>query len=91
MTDTDTMDRALAQALGPEADDIAPLSQAVLSRLAATGPRRRIPLSDVLAAPLPATAAMLGFFLLTGAMGYALTPVDLDEVTALVLAIGVGL
>lgn len=89
-TDDDTLDARLAQALGPDADDTAPLSRAVMTRLAEATTSRRAPIAEVLAAPLPATGLMLGLLILAGGLGYALSPVDLDEVTALVALFGPG-
>ena len=88
--DDDLLDARLAQGLGPTADDTAALSRAVLTRLAAPDPLRRAPLAEVLAAPLPATGLMLGLLILAAALGYALAPIDLDEVTALVQLLGPG-
>jgi hypothetical protein len=89
-TDDDALEARLAKALGPAADDTAPLSRAVLNRLA--GPAAPAPsgLSEVLADPLPATGLMLGLLLLAGGLGYALFPLDLDEVTALMQLLGPG-
>jgi hypothetical protein len=89
-TDDDALDARLAQALGPDADDTAPLSQAVLNRLAGPDATRRTSLAEVLADPLPAAGLMLGLLLLAGGLGYALSPLDLDEVSALIQLLGPG-
>ena len=88
--DDDLLDARLAQTLGPDADDTAALSRAVLTRLAAPDPLRRAPLAEVLVAPLPATGLMLGLLILAATLGYTVAPVDLDEVTALVQLLGPG-
>lgn len=88
-TNDEAMDKRLAQALGPRADDTAPLSRAVLNRLAEPTTRRRSNLADVLAEPLPAAGLMLGLLLLAGALGYTLSP-ELDEVSALIQLLGPG-
>jgi hypothetical protein len=86
----DELEARLARALGPDADDTAPLSQAVLTRL--TGPHAtgRARLTEVLAEPLPAAGVMLGLLLLAGGIGYALPASDLDEVTVLLHLLGLG-
>jgi hypothetical protein len=89
-TEDDAMDARLARALGPDADDTAPLSRAVLNRLAEPVGPRHLQLAEVLAEPLPAAGAMLGLLIVAGFLGYALTPVELDEVTALVQLLGPG-
>lgn len=88
--DDDLLDARLAQTLGPDADDTAALSRAVLTRLAAPETTRRAPLAEVMVAPLPATGLMFGLLLLALALGYGVAPVDLDEVTALVQLLGPG-
>lgn len=88
--DDDLLDARLARTLGPDADDTAALSRAVLTRLAAPEASRRAPLAEVLVAPLPATGLLFGLLLLALAMGYGLAPADLDEVTALVQLLGPG-
>jgi hypothetical protein len=92
MTEMDdaALDARLAKALGPAADDTAPLSRAVLNRLAEPPLRHRFALAEVLVAPLPATGVMLGLLILAGALGYGLAPIDLDEVTALIQLLGPG-
>ena len=84
------LEAALAKALGPDAEDTAPLSRAVLSRLAEES-NRRAPLAEVLTAPGPAAGLMLGALLLAGAFGYALVSPDLQEAMTLYLLIGQGL
>jgi hypothetical protein len=86
----DRLDAALARALGPDADDTAPLSRAVLSRLAERPAPGRAPLAEVLADPRPVAGLMLGALLLAGALGYALLPADLEEAAALILILGPG-
>jgi hypothetical protein len=95
MTDTDKQSDAaleanLAQALGPEADDTAPLSRAVLSRMTETATSPRQPLSEVLADPLPVAGLLLGSLLLAGALGYALVPRDIGDAIVLYDLIGRG-
>lgn len=87
------LDRTLARALGPDAEDTAELSRAVLSRIAGEGlPAPRRPgLTEVLAAPLPAGGLFAGALLLAGAAGYALLPAFGDETVALYLLFGAGL
>lgn len=89
-TDDDALEARLAHALGPDADDTAPLSQAVLNRLAGPDATRRTGLVEVLAEPLPAAGFMLGLLLLAGGLGYALPPMELDEVTVLMQLLGPG-
>jgi len=86
----DDLDASLAHALGPEADDTAPLSRAVLNRLSETRTRPRLELGEVLVAPIPAAGLMVGLLALTVALSYALTPVDLDEVSALAHLLAAG-
>lgn len=88
--DDDLLDARLAQTLGPKADDTTGLSRAVLTRLAAQDAPRRPPLAEVLVAPLPATGLMFGLLLLAVTLGYAVAPVELDEVTALIQLLGPG-
>jgi hypothetical protein len=91
-TDDDALDADLARALGPDADDTAPLSQAVLNRLARQGATNTKPaLGEVLTMPLPAAAVMLAALCLAGTLGYAFSPVAPDEVTALIQVLGPGL
>lgn len=89
-TDDDALEARLAQALGPNADDTAPLSRAVLNRLAGPDRTARTGLAEVLAEPLPAAGLMLGLLFLAGGLGYALSPPDFDEVTALMQLLGPG-
>jgi hypothetical protein len=87
-------DRAVDAWLTEALDDrmpTAPLERAVLSRLAA-GPDAGSPvLSDVLVAPYPAGAALLGALLLAGAAAYALAPAELDEAEAWLLLLTGGM
>ena len=89
-TDDGALEARLAQALGPDADDTAPLSQAVLNRLAGPDATGRSGLAEVLAEPLPSAGLMLGLLLLAGGLGYALSPPELDEVSALIQLLGPG-
>lgn len=85
------LEAALADALGPEAGDTAPLSRAVLSRMVTQGEAgRRLPLGEVLSQPLSATALMLGALLLAGMLGYALLPGEVEDAVLLQLLIGAG-
>jgi hypothetical protein len=88
--DDDALDAALAQALGPRADDTAPLSRAVLTRIAAETTPTRPPLAEVLAQPAPAAGLLLGGLLLAGALGYALLPGEVEDVLLLQALIGLG-
>jgi hypothetical protein len=85
------LDDALARSLGPDADDTADLSRAVLSRIAAGTTSAPHPLAKVLAAPLPATGALCGALLLAGAAGYALLPVVAGDELALFVLFGQGI
>jgi hypothetical protein len=89
-TDDDALEARLAQALWPDADDTAPLSQAVLNRLAGPRTPERSSFAEVLAEPLPAAGLMLGLLFLAGGLGYALSPLDFDEVTVLMQLLGPG-
>jgi hypothetical protein len=88
--DDAALDRALAEALGPAAEDTAPLSRAVLGRMAAAAAPRRAPLAEVLADPRPAGALMLGALFLVGALGYAIVPGDLEEAVLMQVLVGSG-
>lgn len=98
--DDDRLEAALARALGKGADDTAPLSQAVLTRIAADSVPPRLPLAEVLALPGPATGLFLGGLLLgglflgglllAGALGYALVPGEVEEMLLLQVLIGLG-
>lgn len=88
--DDDAMDAALARALDAGADDIAPLSQAVLTRLAEQPGPVRAPLSDVLVQPAPAVGLLLGLLGLAATLGYLAGPAAPDEVTAIAELIGLG-
>ena len=84
------LEAALATALGAGADDTAPLSRAVLSRMV-TDERRHWPaLAEVLTAPVPAAGLMLGALLIAGALGYALVPGEVQDLMALQVFIGQG-
>lgn len=84
------LDAALARLLAPEADDTAPLSRAVRTRIAERSPPSRTPLFEVVALPLPATGLMLGALLLAAALGYAAMPGALEETLLLQLMFGTG-
>jgi hypothetical protein len=90
MTDDDRLEAALAQALGPEADDTAPLSRAVLTRIVQDTTPTRPPLAEVLVQPAPAAGLLLGGLLLVGALGYALLPNEVEEMLLLQALIGLG-
>jgi hypothetical protein len=87
-SEDDRLDSALAQALGPKAEDTAPLSRAVLSRLAEPSSPSR--LGEVLADPRPVAGLLMGALLLAAASGYALLPATLEEMAALVMILGPG-
>jgi hypothetical protein len=88
--DDDLLDARLAESLGPDADDTAALSRAVLTRIAGPTASDRVPLAEVLVAPLPATGLMFGLLFFAVALGYGIAPNDIDEVTALVQLLGLG-
>ena len=93
--DDDRLEAALARALGKGADDTAPLSRAVLTRIAADSVPPRLPLAEVLALPGPATGLflgglLLGGLLLAGSLGYALVPGEVEEMLLLQVLIGLG-
>ena len=89
MTDDDAFDRDLAALLTDAGADTAPLSQAVLSRLAAqTTQSGRRPLGDILVAPLPLGAGFAALLAAAAATGYALMPVSGWEDPMLMLALG---
>ena len=88
--DDDRLEAALARALGKGADDTAPLSQAVLTRIAADSVPPRLPLAEVLALPGPAAGLLLGGLLLAGALGYALLPGEVEEILLLQSLVGLG-
>jgi hypothetical protein len=90
MQDDGALETALAKALGPDAEDTAPLSRAVLTQMATTTAPHRPHLAEVLAMPGPAAGLMLGALLLAGALGYALLPGDAVEVLMLQVLIGAG-
>jgi hypothetical protein len=88
--DDDAMDAALARALNPGADDVAPLSRAVLTRLAEPAAPQRLPMAEVLVQPLPAAGLLVGLLGLAAVLGYAAGPAATDELTALVEVLGLG-
>ena len=92
--DDDALDaalaRALGRALGSGADDTAPLSRAVLTRIAADATPARPPLAEVLVQPAPAAGLLLGGLLLAGALGYALLPGEVEDILLLQALIGLG-
>ena len=95
MTEQDPMsdarlESALATALGPGADDTAPLSRAVLSRISQDTVTSRPPLSEVLVAPLPLTGAFLAALLLAGAIGHIFVSSDLTEAMTMISIFGSG-
>jgi hypothetical protein len=90
MTDDDRLEATLAQALGPEADDTAPLSRTVLTRIVQDTTPTRPPLAEVLVQPATATGLLLGGLLLVGAVGYALLPDEVEEMLLLQALIGLG-
>lgn len=89
-TDDDAWDKALAKTLGPEAEDVAPLSRAVLTRLAEPSAFRQPQLAEVLVQPLPATGLLLGLLALAMLLGYAVGPAAPDEITAITELLGLG-
>jgi hypothetical protein len=89
-SDDDALDRALARALGPEAEDVAPLSRAVLTQLAQPPVTRTTQLAEVLVQPLPATGLLAGLLGLAAILGYALGPAAPDEITAIADLLGLG-
>jgi hypothetical protein len=84
------LEASLARALGPAADDTAPLSRAVLSRMTDTAPPPRQPFSEVLADPRPATGLLVGSLILAGALGYVLAPAEIQDTMVLFQLIGQG-
>jgi hypothetical protein len=84
------LEAALATALGPGADDTAPLSLAVLSRIALETTPRRPPLSEVLVAPLPLTGAFLATLLLAVAIGHIFVSSDMTEAMTMISIFGSG-
>ena len=86
--DDAALDTALANALGTE--DTAPLSRAVLTRLAEPSAPRHAGLADVLVLPVPATGLLLGALLLAGAVGYAIPSGEVEEILMLQILLGVG-
>ena len=88
--DDDAMDAALARALAAGAEDTAPLSRAVLTRMAEPSSPMRPPLSDVLVQPLPAAGLLLGLLGLAALLGYLTGPAVPDEITAIAELLGLG-
>ena len=89
-SDDDAMDRALAQALDPGAEDVAPLSRAVLTRLAEPSAARQSHLAEVLVQPVPAASLLIGLLGLAAILGYAIGPTAPDEITAIAELLGLG-
>lgn len=92
MTDDEAFDRELATLLREGHEETAPLSQAVLSRIATRSRPAPRPLSEVLVAPVPLGA---GFALLLAAAaltGYVLMPLSglTDPVLLLVFSDLIG-
>jgi hypothetical protein len=85
------LEASLARALGPDAEDTAPLSRAVLSRMTDSARPTRQPLSEVLADPRPAAGLLIGSLLLAGALGYMLVPAEIQDTMVLFQLIGQGL
>jgi hypothetical protein len=92
MTDADDtqLEAALARALGPGAEDTAPLSRAVLTRIAEADRPARPALAEVLVQPGPALGLVAGLLLLAGALGYALLAGLAEEAILLQALIGAG-
>jgi hypothetical protein len=88
--DDDAMDAALARALGPMAEDTAPLSRTVMTRLAEPTVTRPAALAEVLVQPLPAASLFLGLFGLAALLGYTLGPSGPDEIAAIAEILGLG-
>lgn len=89
-SDDDAMDRALAQALDPGAEDVAPLSRAVLTRLAEPSTARQSHLAEVLVQPVPAASLLISLLGLAAILGYAVGPTAPDEITAIAELLGLG-
>jgi anti-sigma factor RsiW len=88
--DDDALDAALARALDAGAEDTAPLSRAVLTRLAKPSAPVRTSLSDVLVQPLPAAGLLFGLLGLAAMLGYLTGPAAPDEITAISELLGLG-
>jgi hypothetical protein len=88
--DDDALDASLARALGTGAEDTAPLSRAVLTRLAEPDMPVRSSVTDVLVQPLPATSLLLGLLGLAVLLGYVTGPAAPDEITAIAELLGMG-
>ena len=89
-SDDDAMDRALAQALDPGAEDVAPLSRAVLTRLAEPSAAGASHLAEVLVQPVPAASLLIGLLGLAAILGYVIGPTAPDEITAIAELLGLG-
>ena len=88
--DDPAFDRALGAVLAQEAVEIAPISRAVLSRLAED--RRAGPVvGEVLALPLPLGLAFGGLLMIAGAAGYAALPLVTGEELPLLMVLGESL
>jgi hypothetical protein len=89
-SDDEAMDVALARALNPGAEDVAPLSRAVLTRLAEPAAPQRLPVAEVLVQPLTATSLLIGLLGLAAILGYSVGPATPDEISALVELLDLG-
>ncbi len=85
------LEAALAKALGPGADDTAPLSRAVLSRMALDTASPRTQLTEVLVTHLPLTGLFLAALLFAGAIGHIFVSSDLTEAMTIISLIGSGI
>lgn len=88
--DDRAFDRGLAELLAQEAVETAPLSRAVLSRLAEdhrAGPG----FGEVLALPVPLGLAFGGLLMIAGAAGYAALPLVTGEDLPLLMVLGESL
>lgn len=88
--DDDAMDAALARALDAGAEDTAPLSRAVLTRMAEPSAPVRTPLAEVLVQPFPAAGVLLSLLGLAALLGYLTGPAAPDEITAIAELLGLG-
>jgi hypothetical protein len=89
--DDDALDAALARTLGAGAEDTAPLSRAVLTRLTEPSSPVRPPLSDVLVQPLPAAGLLLSLLGLAALLGYLTGPAAPNEIMAIAELLGLGI
>lgn len=89
-TDDDALELAIARALDAGADDVAPLSRAVLTRLAEPSVTRQSQLTEVLVRPLPAAGFLFALLGLAAILGYAVGPAAPDEITAIAELLGLG-